>query len=59
MPKTYKQIKIQFFDGKPKIFTENEWADYAYDGKFIVIKNESDAWIAMYAASNVVSVELS
>ena len=59
MPKTYKQIKIQFFDGKPKCFNEGEWADYAYDGKFVIIKNESGAWVAMYAASNVVSVELS
>ena len=59
MSKTYKQIKIQFLDGKPKIFTENEWADYAYDGDFIIIKNNDGAWIAMYATSNVLSVELS
>lgn len=38
MSKTYKQIKIQFLDGKPKFFAEDEWADYAYDGNFIIIK---------------------
>lgn len=59
MSKTYKQIKIQFLDGKPKFFAEDEWADYAYDGNFIIIKNNDGAWIAMYATSNVLSVELS
>lgn len=50
-------ITIAFFDGKPRTFHKNEWDDYAYDGDFVIVKNKG-AWVAMYAARNVLSVEL-
>ena len=50
-------LTIEFFDGKPRTFSKEEWDDYSYDGDFIIVKNKG-AWVAMYAAKNVLSLEL-
>lgn len=50
-------LTIEFFDGKPRTFNKDEWDDYSYDGDFVVIKNKG-AWVAMYAAANILSLEI-
>lgn len=53
----YEKLTIKFFEGKTVEFIKGEWGDYSYNGEFVIVKNR-DAWIAMYSAKNVLSVEL-
>lgn len=53
----FEKLVITFFDGKPVTYCKGEWDDYYYDGNFIIVKNEG-SWVGMYAARNVLGVEL-
>lgn len=62
---SYTRLTIVFKDGTKREFyssdsgdgTHFKWDDYEYDGKFIVVKF-SGAWVAMYSADDIKSVEL-
>lgn len=53
----FEKLVISFMDGKPRTFDKDEWDDYCYDGDFVIVK-KNGAWVAMYAAKNILSVEL-
>lgn len=55
--KMFEKLVISFMDGKPRTFDKDEWDDYCYDGDFVIVK-KNGAWVAMYAAKNILSVEL-
>ena len=61
----YTRLTITLMDGTKKEFyssdsgdgTSYKWDDYEYDGRFVIVKYNS-AWVAMFAATDVKSVEL-
>ena len=54
----YDILKITFKNGNSVCYEKEEWADWAFISGFVVIKDESAAWIAMYNSADVFAVEL-
>lgn len=55
---TYNTIEITFNNGHTAVWdaVEDGWADYAYDGKMFIIKNEEGAWTGLYNIDHIISV---
>lgn len=51
------RIEITFKSGESVIYNPEDWDDYAYDGKSIIIK-KNGAWIGIYNFDYVFCVEL-
>lgn len=57
MEREYEVIEITFKSGKTVTYKANEWGNYGYDGKCVVVKNHG-AWVGIYNFDSVFSVEL-
>lgn len=53
----YEKIEITFKSGETISYNKDEWDDYAYDGKAVIVKKNS-AWIGIYNFDDVFCVEL-
>lgn len=53
----YEKIEITFKSGETISYGKDEWDDYAYDGKAVIVKKNS-AWIGIYNFDDVFCVEL-
>lgn len=53
----YSKITITFKNGESVTFNKNDWDDYSYDGKSVIVKNEG-AWVGIYNLDIVAAVEL-
>lgn len=51
------KIEITFKSGETTTYDKNEWDDYAYDGKAVIVKYKG-AWVGIYNFDNVFCVEL-
>lgn len=51
------KIEITFKSGETITYDKNQWDDYAYDGKSVIVKYKG-AWIGIYNFDNVFCVEL-
>lgn len=50
-----KIIVIVFKNGQRVVWEQNEWTDYAYDGKAFIVKKGND-WIGIYNFDSIISV---
>ena len=48
-------IKIVMANSEEVKWTKEEWDDYVYDGKFFIIKRNSQ-WVGMYNLDYVISI---
>lgn len=53
----FEKIKITFKSDEPITYGKDEWDDYAYDGKAVIVKKNS-TWIGIYNFDDVFCVEL-
>ena len=53
----YEKIEITFKSGETISYGKDEWDDYAYDGKAVIVKKNS-TWIGIYNFDDVFCVEL-
>ena len=53
----FKEIEITFKSGETITYGEDQWDDYAYDGKAVIVKKDG-AWIGIYNFDNVFCVEV-
>jgi len=53
--KKFSTIEITFVNSHTAIWNVDEWDDYAYDGKVLVIKKDG-AWVGIYNMDSVISV---
>lgn len=51
------RIEITFKSGESVIYTPEDWDDYAYDGKSVIVK-KNGAWVGIYNFDFVFCVEL-
>lgn len=51
------RIEITFKSGETISYGKDEWDDYAYDGKAVIVKQKG-AWIGIYNFNDVFCVEL-
>ena len=51
------KIEITFKNGYTITYNKDEWDDYGYDGKAIMVKLKG-AWVGIYNFSDVFCVEL-
>lgn len=51
------KIEITFKSGETIAYEKDQWDDYAYDGKAIIVKLKG-AWIGIYNFDHVFCVEL-
>lgn len=51
------KIEITFKSGETITYDKDQWDDYAYDGKAIIVKLKG-AWIGIYNFDHVFCVEL-
>lgn len=51
------RIEITFKSGETISYGKGEWDDYAYDGKAVIVKKNSE-WIGIYNFDDVFCVEL-
>ena len=52
-----ERIEITFKSGETISYGKDEWDDYSYDGKAVIVKHKG-AWIGIYNFDNVFCVEL-
>lgn len=52
-----ERIEITFKSGETISYGKDEWDDYAYDGKAVIVK-KNGAWVGIYNFDNVFCVEL-
>lgn len=52
-----EKIEITFKSGETITYNKNDWDDYAYDGKAVIVKKKG-AWVGIYNFDNVFCVEL-
>lgn len=57
MNESYEKIEITFKSGETITYKVNEWDDYSYDGKAIIVK-KGGAWIGIYNFSDIFCVEV-
>ena len=53
----YTKIEITFMSGETITYGKDQWDDYAYDGKAVIVKLKG-AWIGIYNFDKVFSVEV-
>lgn len=53
----FEKIEITFKSGETISYSKDEWDDYAYDGKAVIVKKNS-TWIGIYNFDDVFCVEL-
>lgn len=53
----YKKIEITFTSGDTITIDEDNWDDYAYDGKFFIIKKDG-AWVGFYNCDSIFCIEV-
>lgn len=53
----YEKIEITFKSGETISYGKDEWDDYAFDGKAVIVK-KNGAWVGIYNFDNVFCVEL-
>lgn len=59
MTKTeYAELKITLKNGNAIVFEKGEWNDYRFTGSAVVVIDGAGAWKAIFAFSEVLSVEL-
>ena len=51
------KIEITFKSGESVIYNPEDWDDYAYDGKSVIVKKNS-CWVGIYNFDFVFCVEL-
>lgn len=55
----YTELKITLKNGNTIVFGKDEWNDYKFTGSAIAVIDGAGAWKAIFAFSEVLSVELS
>ncbi|MBQ2289684.1 MAG: hypothetical protein II249_03330 [Bacteroidaceae bacterium] len=53
----FEKIEITFKSGETISYGKDEWDDYAFDGKAVIVK-KNGAWIGIYNFDDVFCVEL-
>lgn len=53
----FNRLEITFKSGETIAYNSDEWDDYAYDGKAVIVKRNG-AWIGIYNFADVFCVEL-
>ncbi len=55
--KNYNTIEVTFKNGHSAVWEadKDEWDDYAYDGKVLIIK-KNGAWVGIYNMDSIISV---
>lgn len=51
------KIEITFKSGETITYDKEQWDDYAFDGKAVIVKNKG-AWVGIYNFDHVFCVEL-
>ena len=51
------KIEITFKSGETITYDKDQWDDYAFDGKAVIVKNKG-AWVGIYNFDHVFCVEL-
>ena len=51
-----KRLEIELKNGKKCVWNENEFSEYSYDGKIMVIK-KYDRWVGVYPIDALLSFE--
>lgn len=51
------KIEITFRSGETVTYDKDDWDDYAYDGKAVIVKNKG-AWVGIYNFDHVFCAEL-